>query len=177
MRLALVGLVLILSVPAVVGSAAAAAATAAHPAPAAPLFAWVPPGGFPDRFPFGQCTWWAAYNRRVTWSGNAGDWLANAQAQGVETNATPSVGAIAVYHPGGDYSPYGARGPRGRRRSGGVHGERDERPGVGTGRHPRDWLAGSAGRRIHPAPARVAGMTRNRATVLCWLREVRHRDR
>ena len=107
MRLALVGLVLILSVPAVVGSAAAAAATAAHPAPAAPLFSWVPPGGFVDQFPFGQCTWWAAYNRQVTWNGNAADWLANAQAQGVETNATPSVGAIAVYHPGGYYSPYG----------------------------------------------------------------------
>jgi N-acetylmuramoyl-L-alanine amidase len=71
------------------------------------LFPWVPAGGFPDPFPFGQCTWWAAYNYRVTWRGNAGDWLANARAQGVATSATPTVGAIAVYRPGGASSPLG----------------------------------------------------------------------
>ena len=98
---------LLLSFPAVVGSAAGATAAAPQTAPAKELFAWVPPGGFPDRFPFGQCTWWAAYNRRVTWGGNAGDWLVNAQAQGVATTDYPSVGAIAVYRRGGDYSSYG----------------------------------------------------------------------
>lgn len=76
-------------------------------APAAALFAWVPPGGFPNGFPFGQCTWWAAFNRRVTWNGNAGDWLTNAAAQGVASLATPSVGAIVVYRPGGLYSELG----------------------------------------------------------------------
>ena len=80
---------------------------APHPAPATALFLWVPAGGFPDGFPFGQCTWWAAYNRHVTWNGNAGDWLANASAQGVATSDTPTVGAIAVYRPGGHYSVYG----------------------------------------------------------------------
>src|SRR5207245_2450617 len=103
----LVALVLLLTFPAVVGGAAVVAAAAPHAAPAPALFPWVPAGGFPDGFPFGQCTWWAAYNRRVSWRGNAGDWLVNAQAQGVATSDYPSVGAIAVYRPGGDYSSYG----------------------------------------------------------------------
>jgi surface antigen len=71
------------------------------------LFSWVPPGGYPDRFPYGWCTWWAAYNRHVTWNGNAGDWLANASAQGFHTQLTPTVGAIAVYRPGSGYSQLG----------------------------------------------------------------------
>jgi hypothetical protein len=87
---------ILLSFPAVVGSAVGATAAAPHAAPEKELFAWVPPGGFPDRFPFGQCTWWAAYNRRVTWGGNAGDWLVNAQAQGISTSEYPSVGAIVI---------------------------------------------------------------------------------
>jgi hypothetical protein len=98
---------ILLSFPAVVGSAVGATAAAPPTATANELFSWVPPGGFPDRFPFGQCTWWAAYNRRVTWGGNAGDWLVNARAQGVATSEYPSVGAIVVYRPGGDYSSYG----------------------------------------------------------------------
>ncbi|HEV8053976.1 MAG TPA: CHAP domain-containing protein [Candidatus Limnocylindrales bacterium] len=106
MKLVLASL-LLLAFPALVGSAAAATAAAPRPAPAVELFAWVPAGGFPDRFPFGQCTWWAAYNRRVTWNGNAGDWLSNAQAEGIATSDVPSIGAIAVYRPGGDYSVYG----------------------------------------------------------------------
>ncbi len=72
-----------------------------------PLFWWVPAGGFPDRFPYGWCTWWAAYNHPVSWSGNAGNWLGNASAQGFHTQATPSVGAIAVYRPGAGYSQLG----------------------------------------------------------------------
>jgi len=67
----------------------------------------VPPGGYPDRFPYGQCTWWVAYNRRVTWGGNAGDWLSNARAQGLMTATIPSLGGIAVYEPGNGYSTYG----------------------------------------------------------------------
>ena len=35
------------------------------------------------------------------------DWLRNAQAQGVRTADQPSVGAVAVYRPGGLYSDYG----------------------------------------------------------------------
>ncbi len=106
MKFALAALLLI-TFPAVVGATAAAVATVPRAAPAAPLFSWVPSGGFADRFPFGQCTWWAAYNRQVTWSGNAADWLASAEAQGVATSAAPALGAIAVYRPGGAYSRYG----------------------------------------------------------------------
>jgi len=98
------GLILLVTFPAVVGSAAATITAAPHPAPAVRLFSWVPVGGFPDRFPYGQCTWWAAYNRRVTWNGNAADWLGNASAQGFHTQPTPTVGAIAVYGRVGGYS-------------------------------------------------------------------------
>ncbi|MHB8688117.1 MAG: CHAP domain-containing protein [Candidatus Dormibacteraceae bacterium] len=107
MKTLLAGLILLVTFPAVVGSAAATIATTPHPAPAVRLFSWVPAGGYPDHFPYGQCTWWAAYNRHVTWNGNAGDWLANASAQGFHTQPMPSVGAIAVYRPGSGYSQLG----------------------------------------------------------------------
>ncbi|HEV2009902.1 MAG TPA: CHAP domain-containing protein [Candidatus Limnocylindria bacterium] len=107
MKVVIITALLLLAVPSAVGSAAGAVALAPHQAPAAALFPGVPSGGFPNAFPFGQCTWWAAYNRSVSWSGNAGDWLANARAQGFATADTPTVGAIAVYRPGGDYSRYG----------------------------------------------------------------------
>jgi surface antigen len=100
-------LVLLLIIPAIIGAPVAAVAVAPHAAPSAAPFSWVPAGGFPNRFPFGQCTWWAAYNRRVTWGGNAGDWLTNAGAAGVPISPEPSFGAIVVYWPGGRYSPLG----------------------------------------------------------------------
>jgi surface antigen len=105
MKLLLVAFVLLVTFPTIVGSTAAAIATAPHPAPTNRLFTWVPEGGYRDAFPYGQCTWWAAYNRRVTWNGNAADWLPNAQAHGVATSSIPSVGAIAVYARGGTYDP------------------------------------------------------------------------
>ena len=107
MKLLLGVVFLLATLPAAIAAPVVAISTAPRPAPAAPLFSWVPAGGFPEHFPYGQCTWWAAYNRAVSWGGNAGDWLANAQAQGVETSSTPSVGAIAVYAPGHGYSGYG----------------------------------------------------------------------
>lgn len=106
MRIALVAFVALLLL-ATVGSAAGAVAAAPRAAPAVPPFDWVPAGGFANAFPFGQCTWWAAYNHPVTWSGNAAEWLANARAQGAPTTDAPSVGAVAVYRPGGPYSVYG----------------------------------------------------------------------
>jgi hypothetical protein len=69
----------------------------------AALLPGVPTGGYPDSFPNGQCTYWAALNHRVTWSGDAGEWLANAAAQGVPTTAVPSLGAIAVWPAGAGY--------------------------------------------------------------------------
>ena len=106
MRLAL-ALALLLLFAGATGSAVGAAATAPREAPADPLFSSVPAGGYVDDFPFGQCTWWAAYNRPVTWNGNARDWLVNAAAQGVPTSNAPTVGAVAVFRPGGEYSVYG----------------------------------------------------------------------
>lgn len=107
MKLALGALLFFLVIPPVIGAPVAAVSVAPRDAPVDAPFAWVPPGGFPNRFPFGQCTWWAAYNRRVTWGGNAADWLANASTVGVPISAEPSVGAIVVYWPGGRYSELG----------------------------------------------------------------------
>jgi len=109
-KVLVVSVCLVLSFPAVVGSAAGALAAAPHTVSTETKtadFRWVPPDGYPNHFPFGQCTWWAAHNRLVTWNGNARDWLANAQARGVATTGLPSVGAIVVYRPGGTYSAYG----------------------------------------------------------------------
>jgi surface antigen len=107
MKLLFAGLFVAIALPAAIAAPTVAISTAPRPAPAAPLFASVPIGGFPDRFPYGQCTWWAAYNRQVTWSGDAGQWLLNAREQGVETSGLPSLGAIVVYKPGSGYSGYG----------------------------------------------------------------------
>jgi hypothetical protein len=72
-----------------------------------PLFADVPAGGYPDRFPFGQCTWWAAFNVHVTWLGDAGAWLAGARAAGRATSPVPVVQSIVVFAPSPSYSPWG----------------------------------------------------------------------
>ena len=64
-----------------------------------PLFVDVPPGGYPhSTYAWGNCTWWAAYNRMVPpYLGDGWQWLANAAAAGMVTSSQPSVGAIAVY--------------------------------------------------------------------------------
>ena len=64
-----------------------------------PLFADVPAGGYPhDTYAWGNCTWWAAYNRLVPpYLGDAWRWLARAVAAGMPSSSQPSVGAIAVY--------------------------------------------------------------------------------
>ncbi len=60
-------------------------------------------------FATGQCTWYVATRRRVTWrtpggalGGNAGTWLANARAAGYAVGPAPALGAIAVF---GDTGP------------------------------------------------------------------------
>lgn len=49
-------------------------------------------------FPYGQCTWYLAQKRIVPWSGNAKDWMANAQARGYSVcwgnTCQPKAGAI-----------------------------------------------------------------------------------
>jgi len=54
-------------------------------------------GGGSNRFPYGYCTWYVAQRRGgVPWSGNAGEWLANARAYGYATGSEPVPGAIMV---------------------------------------------------------------------------------
>ncbi|MGH7921664.1 MAG: CHAP domain-containing protein [Candidatus Dormibacteraceae bacterium] len=60
-----------------------------------------------NTFPWGQCTYWVAANFNVTWSGNADDWLGNAEAQGYATSGTPQAGSIVVWGSGGGYSEFG----------------------------------------------------------------------
>lgn len=57
--------------------------------------------GLSHDFPWGQCTWYVAQKRIVTWSGNAKSWLANALAQGYQTGQTAQAGAIVVLNEGG----------------------------------------------------------------------------
>ena len=52
-------------------------------------------------FPYGQCTWYVAQKRVVTWSGHAKSWLTNARAAGYKTGDTPQAGAIMVLTEGG----------------------------------------------------------------------------
>jgi len=102
---------------AVIGAAAAATGSGG---PSSRL-SWSPPGQVRDSgprptdsiplpssvldlsWPWGQCTWFVAQHHRVTWGGDAADWLANARKQGVPSADSPSVGAIVVYRRGGPY--------------------------------------------------------------------------
>lgn len=57
-------------------------------------------------FPFGQCTWFVASKRNVTWSGDAGQWLR--AARGIRPEGkVPVVGAIAVQTGGAGVSSVG----------------------------------------------------------------------
>jgi LysM repeat protein len=53
----------------------------------------------PDGFPYGQCTYYAASRRNVTWAGNAGWWFQAANGIRPEGH-TPVAGAIVVFHTG-----------------------------------------------------------------------------
>jgi len=60
-----------------------------------------------DLFPWGQCTWYVASLRNVTFGGNADAWFGNAQAAGYSTGETPKTGAIVVWGSGNGYSVFG----------------------------------------------------------------------
>jgi surface antigen len=76
---------------------------------------WVAQGGIApfglgsrfDAFPWGQCTWYVASLRDVTWWGDAWMWAGNAAAAGYPEGMTPRVGSIVVWGPGHGYSGYG----------------------------------------------------------------------
>jgi hypothetical protein len=71
------------------------------------LLPGVPAGGYPDYFPAGQCTYWAALNHRVTWNGNADEWVGAASAQGHGISSTPAVGYVVAWGAGWPYSDVG----------------------------------------------------------------------
>jgi hypothetical protein len=52
-----------------------------------------------DNFPFGQCTYYVATRRNVTWSGNAVNWWWNARGKRPE-GEVPVQGAIVVFNIG-----------------------------------------------------------------------------
>ena len=51
-------------------------------------------------FPYGQCTYYVATKRQVSWSGNAGQWYHNARAAGRPVGKTAQAGAIMVSYEG-----------------------------------------------------------------------------
>ena len=107
----------IASVKSAVSTAPAAAATSGiSPAPLSPwpptwAYASVPGyysfgmtdvGGFYS-WAFGQCTWWAQYERRdenLMHMGNAQYWASGARARGYSVGYAPRVGATVVFQPG-----------------------------------------------------------------------------
>jgi len=60
-----------------------------------------------DDFPWGQCTWYVASLRDVTWGGDAWQWITTAAAQGKPESMTPKAGAIVVFAPGNGASSVG----------------------------------------------------------------------
>ena len=77
--------------------------------PVEPLFAKTPPGGFDvGGLPYGQCTWYVAYERGIVAHANGEGWVRNLAERGFITSSRPSVGAILswrAYAPG--YAVYG----------------------------------------------------------------------
>ena len=59
-----------------------------------------------DFYPWGQCTWYVAYEVNVPWAGNAYQWYYNAQDLGYSTGQTPEVGSIVVWGAALPYNPY-----------------------------------------------------------------------
>ena len=56
-------------------------------------------------FAWGNCTYYVAQHKNVTWRGNAKQWMKNAKAQGVATGQEPAVWAIIQFS-GGRYNAY-----------------------------------------------------------------------
>lgn len=52
--------------------------------------------GSAHSFPWGQCTYYVGTQRRITFRGNAKEWLRNGAAAGYGTGSVPVVGAVVV---------------------------------------------------------------------------------
>ena len=68
--------------------------------PSAPFQPMIPStqhsNGHDNAFPYGQCTYYVASRRHVTWAGNGGAWYTAARAAGRPVGRIPVVGAAAV---------------------------------------------------------------------------------
>ncbi len=53
--------------------------------------------GLSRGFAWGNCTWYVAQNKSITWRGNANRWMSNAKAAWVKTGQTPVPGAIIQF--------------------------------------------------------------------------------
>lgn len=58
-----------------------------------------------NKFAWGNCTYFVANHKNITWRGNANAWLRNAAAAGVATGNIPTPGAIISFQ-GSGYNPY-----------------------------------------------------------------------
>lgn len=76
-------------------------------APKKPAFRTYATGytGRGSKFAWGNCTYFVANHKNVTWHGNANSWLRNAAAAGVATGSNPVPGAIVSFQ-GAGYNPY-----------------------------------------------------------------------
>ncbi len=61
--------------------------------------------GLSRGFVWGNCTWYVAQNKSVSWRGNASSWMRNAKAEWVKTGQTPIPGAIVQFS-GAGYNRY-----------------------------------------------------------------------
>lgn len=77
------------------GSAPRGALVGRYFEPAAPGVPAVPANHGSDTFPYGQCTYYVASRRDVSWGGNAGTWFSHADGIRPEGH-TPVQGAILV---------------------------------------------------------------------------------
>jgi surface antigen len=63
----------------------------------------VPPSHGGDSFPYGECTYYVATRRNISWDGNAGEWWQNARSSRPE-GEFPVAGAVVVFEgPGYSY--------------------------------------------------------------------------
>ncbi len=105
-----------------------------------------------NRYPVGQCTWWA--KERAEWAsngwGNAGTWDDRAARDGFRVDRTPEVGAIAVWDP--DVGGSGSVGHVGVVIAVGGGKVRVTEANWPTGSGPRSdrWITASLLKYIHP---------------------------
>ncbi len=63
--------------------------------------------GLSRGFAWGNCTWYVAQHKSISWRGNANQWMKNAKAAGVKTGQTPVPGAVVQFSGRGYNRSYG----------------------------------------------------------------------